>query len=62
MDSDLHPVTEDQDWTLRNWVSTFGEKPGPREKAFLLTEKGLTADQIDSWWKKHEGNENKTIF
>jgi hypothetical protein len=56
MESNLHPITEDQEWTLRNWVSTFGARPGPRERAFLLTEKGLTEGQIDSWWNKNQGN------
>lgn len=51
----MYSITEDQEWTLRNWVSTFGEKPGPKEKVFLLSEKGLTEDQIDSWWSKHQG-------
>jgi hypothetical protein len=45
------PITEDQEWTLRRWASTVGERPRKRDKAFLKAEKGLSEEQIDSWWK-----------
>jgi hypothetical protein len=51
----MHSITEDQEWTLRNWVLNVGEKPGQPEKAFLRTEKGLSEEQIDFWWNKTQG-------
>jgi hypothetical protein len=47
----MQPITEDQEWTLRRWASTVGKRPRKRDKAFLLAEKGLSEEQIDSWWK-----------
>lgn len=47
----MQPITEDQEWTLRRWASTVGKRPRKRDKAFLQVEKGLSEEQIDSWWK-----------
>jgi hypothetical protein len=47
----MQPITEDQEWTLRRWASTVGKRPRKRDKAFLRAEKGLSEEQIDSWWK-----------
>lgn len=48
----MEPITEQQEWTLRNWVTTFGRRPGKLEKAFLQADKGLSEEQIDSWLEK----------
>jgi len=47
----MQPITEDQEWTLRRWASTVGKRPRKRDKAFLKADKGLSEEQIDSWWK-----------
>jgi hypothetical protein len=47
----MQPITEDQEWTLRRWASTVGKRPRKKDKQFLLAEKGLSEEQIDSWWK-----------
>jgi len=47
----MTPITEEQEWTLRRWASTVGKRPRKRDKAFLMAEKGLSEEQIDSWWK-----------
>lgn len=51
----MEPITEAQEWTLRRWVATKGNrKPGKRDKAFLHAEKGLSGEQIDFWWENVE--------
>jgi hypothetical protein len=50
----MQAITEDQEWTLRRWASTVGKRPQKRDKAFLEADKGLTAAQIDSWWRRNE--------
>lgn len=51
----MEPITEDQELTLRRWVTAKGNGP-PEEsdKAFLVMEKGLSGEQIDFWFKKHK--------
>ena len=52
----MDSITEDQEWTLRNWVLTFGRRPGKLEKAFLQADKGLSERQIDAWLGKEENS------
>jgi len=52
----MDPITQAQEWTLRNWVATFGRRPGKLEKAFLRADKGLSEQQIDAWLEKEESN------
>ena len=47
----MQPITEDQEWTLRRWASTVGKRPRKKDMLFLKAEKGLSEEQIDSWWK-----------
>jgi hypothetical protein len=47
----MQPITEDQEWTLRRWATIIGKPPRKRDKQFLKAEKGLSEEQIDSWWK-----------
>ncbi|KAH8685707.1 hypothetical protein BGZ60DRAFT_522989 [Tricladium varicosporioides] len=50
----MEPITEDQELTLRRWVTAKGNGP-PEEsdKAFLVMEKGLSREQIDFWFQKN---------
>ena len=55
----MQPITEEQEWTLRRWASTVGKRPRKRDKAFLQAEKGLTEEQIDTWWKVVDSNRKR---
>jgi hypothetical protein len=61
IDAPMQPITEEQDRTLRNWASKFGEKPGQQGKAFLQTEKGISENQVDYWWSRYQGNDGIPI-
>ncbi|KAF4636922.1 hypothetical protein G7Y89_g1153 [Cudoniella acicularis] len=55
----MEPITEDQEWTLRRWVSTKGNGPLQKsDKAFLTLEKGLSEEQIDSWFENCKAPQN----
>lgn len=63
----MQPITEEQEWTLRRWASTVGKRPRKRDKAFLKAEKGLSEEQIDSWWKnidstRQQGTTSQTLI
>jgi len=55
------PITPNQEWTLRNWVATFGRRPDKLERTFLQADKGLSESQIDTWLRNEE-NASGTIF
>lgn len=46
------PLTDEQEGILRRWASTIKKRPKKQEKAFLQEEKGLSENQIDTWFKQ----------
>jgi len=55
------PITEDQEWTLRNWAVACGKRPGKDAIAFLQKDKGLSKDQINHWWKAFESEQREQL-
>jgi hypothetical protein len=37
---------------MLRWASTVGQRPGKRAKMFLQADRGLSEEQIETWWKK----------
>jgi hypothetical protein len=58
----MQPITEEQEWTLRRWAHAMGRRPRKRDKAFLQADKGLTEEQIDTWWRGIDGNRELSCF
>jgi hypothetical protein len=63
----MQPISVEQEYTLRRWASTVGKRPRKRDKAFLKAEKGLSEEQIDSWWKnidstRQQGTTRQTLI
>lgn len=37
---------------MQRWASTVGHRPGKRAKMFLKADRGLSEEQIETWWNK----------
>lgn len=47
-------VTQDQDSTLRRWVSYKGKRrPSKKDRDFLCEETKLSQSQFDLWWNSN---------
>lgn len=46
----MQPLTKEQQATMVRWAMTVGHRPGKRAKMFLQEDRGLSEDQIDTWW------------
>jgi hypothetical protein len=57
----MEPITQNQEWTLRNWIATFRRRPDKLEKTFLQADKGLSEDQIESWLAKEENSHGRSL-
>jgi hypothetical protein len=47
----MEKITQEQDSTLRRWVSYKGKRrPSKKDRDFLCDETKLSLSQFDSWW------------
>jgi len=48
----MQPLTREQEATMLRWACTVGHRPGKRAKMFLQADRGLSEEQIETWWNK----------
>jgi hypothetical protein len=43
---------------MLRWACSVGHRPGKRAKMFLQADRGLSEEQIDTWWSKAIASQN----
>ena len=44
---------------MQRWACTVGQRPGKRAKMFLQADRGLSEEQVETWWNRAIASQQK---